>query len=74
MEKVKLEISQEIILLLKYLLLGVFQGFTEPIPVSSSGHLVFLQHFLGVEIEGLSFEVFVNFASLFAVLVIYGMI
>lgn len=71
MEKVKLELSQEIILLLKYLLLGIFQGFTEPIPVSSSGHLVFLQHFLGVEIEGLSFEVFVNFASLFAILVIY---
>ncbi|MED4164503.1 undecaprenyl-diphosphate phosphatase [Halalkalibacterium halodurans] len=66
-----MEWSQELWLLIKYLLLGLFQGFTEPIPVSSSGHLVLLQHFLGVEIEGLSFEVMVNFASLFAVIVIY---
>lgn len=63
--------NSEFLLWLKYLALGIFQGFTEPIPVSSSGHLVLLQHFLRIEIEGLSFEVLVNFASLFAVLVIY---
>ncbi|WP_273122618.1 undecaprenyl-diphosphate phosphatase [Metabacillus sp. HB246100] len=49
----------------------MFQGFTEPIPISSSGHLVFAQHFLGVTIDGLSFELFVNAASLLAVLLIY---
>jgi undecaprenyl-diphosphatase len=65
------ESGYDLMLWLKYFILGVFQGFTEPIPVSSSGHLVLLQYFLGVEIEGLSFEVLVNFASLFAVLVIY---
>lgn len=63
--------SNELILWMKYLLLGIFQGFTEPIPVSSSGHLVLMQQFLGIQIEGLSFEVLVNFASLFAVLAIY---
>lgn len=62
---------EQILLWLKYLLLGVFQGFTEPIPVSSSGHLVIAQYFMGLQIEGLSFEVIVNFASLLAVLVIY---
>jgi undecaprenyl-diphosphatase len=71
MEKMLMESSYDVVLWVKYFLLGIFQGFTEPIPVSSSGHLVLLQHFLRVEIEGLSFEVLVNFASLFAVVVIY---
>ncbi|CAM4419967.1 undecaprenyl-diphosphate phosphatase [Paenibacillus tarimensis] len=56
---------------LKYTLLGLFQGFTEPIPVSSSGHLVIAQNLFGLKIEGLSFEVLVNFASLLAVLLVY---
>lgn len=58
-------------LILKYLILGVFQGFTEPIPISSSGHLVIMQHYLDITIKGLEFEVFVNFASLLAVFIIY---
>jgi undecaprenyl-diphosphatase len=57
--------------IVKFFFLGALQGFTEPIPISSSGHLVLAQHFLGIELPGLSFEVFVNFASLLAVLVIY---
>ncbi|WP_078548132.1 undecaprenyl-diphosphate phosphatase [Litchfieldia alkalitelluris] len=57
--------------IIKYLFLGLFQGFTEPIPISSSGHLVLAQHFLNINIEGMSFELFVNTASLFAVLLIY---
>ncbi|QDP39778.1 undecaprenyl-diphosphate phosphatase [Radiobacillus deserti] len=58
-------------IVLKYIFLGLFQGFTEPIPISSSGHLVLLQHIMGIELEGLSFEVLVNFGSLIAVLIIY---
>ena len=54
-----------------YALLGILQGVTEPIPVSSSGHLVIAQHLFGVETPGLIFEVLVNFASLLAVLIIY---
>ncbi|WP_433773203.1 undecaprenyl-diphosphate phosphatase [Bacillus wiedmannii] len=57
--------------ILKYLILGLFQGLTEPIPISSSGHLVLAQHLLGLEIEGFSFELLVNSASLLAVLLIY---
>lgn len=57
--------------LIKYTILGFVQGFTEPIPISSSGHLVMIQSWMGLEIEGLSFEVLVNFASLLAVLLIY---
>ncbi|MGM9985860.1 MAG: undecaprenyl-diphosphate phosphatase [Bacillaceae bacterium] len=61
----------DFLLVLKYTLLGMFQGFTEPIPISSSGHLVIAQELMGLKIEGLNFELFVNFASLLAVLLIY---
>ncbi|MFS1513555.1 undecaprenyl-diphosphate phosphatase [Chengkuizengella sp. SCS-71B] len=57
--------------LVKYMFLGVLQGFTEPIPVSSSGHVLLARHWFGIEVEGLSFEILVNFASLLAVLLIY---
>lgn len=56
---------------LKYAVLGLVQGFTEPIPVSSSGHLVIAERLFGLHIEGLGFEVLVNFASLLAILLIY---
>ena len=62
---------EELLLTIKYLFLGLIQGITEPIPVSSSGHLVMLQHFFGIKIEGMSFELLVNSASLIAVLIIY---
>ena len=58
-------------LIMKYLFLGIFQGFTEPIPISSSGHLLLAQHFLGIEDATLTFEMLVNTASLLAVLIIY---
>lgn len=61
----------EIVTLLKYLFLGLLQGFTEPIPISSSGHLVLAQYFMGIETRSLSFELLVNAASLLAVLIIY---
>lgn len=57
--------------LLKYLFLGLFQGFTEPIPISSSGHLEIAQYFFNLDIKGLSFALLVNTASLLAVLLIY---
>lgn len=59
------------LMLIKYILLGLLQGLTEPIPVSSSGHLVLAQHFLGLNIEGFSFELLMNAGSLIAVLLVY---
>lgn len=58
-------------LLIKYIVLGLLQGFTEPIPISSSGHLVIVRELFNVGIDGLSFEIMVNFGSLLAVLIIY---
>jgi len=56
---------------LKYLLLGIVQGVTEPIPVSSSGHLIIVQRLLGMEQNGLSFEILTNTASLIAIIFIF---
>lgn len=53
------------------LVLGVVQGFTEFLPVSSSGHLVAVQALLGIELPGVAFEVAVHFATLVSVLVAY---
>ncbi|WP_413376439.1 undecaprenyl-diphosphate phosphatase [Alkalihalobacillus sp. 1P02AB] len=66
-----MESGVQVVEWVQYLILGLIQGITEPIPVSSSGHLVLVQYFLGLESKGLTFEVFVNFASLFAVIFIY---
>lgn len=53
-------------------LLGLVQGLTEFLPVSSSGHLVIMQDLLGVELPGLSFEVAVHGGTLAAVLAAFG--
>ncbi|MDY0406186.1 undecaprenyl-diphosphate phosphatase [Virgibacillus sp. 179-BFC.A HS] len=57
--------------LLKYIVLGFIQGFTEPIPISSSGHLIIFRDIFHVEIHGLSFEVLVHLGSLLAIIIIY---
>ncbi|OUN01484.1 MAG: hypothetical protein BAA04_09980 [Firmicutes bacterium ZCTH02-B6] len=49
------------------IVLGVLQGLTEFLPVSSSGHLVIARHLLGISAEALTFDVFVHFGSLLAV-------
>ena len=56
---------------LEALLLGVVQGLTEFLPVSSSGHLVILQALLGAEQEGMLFEIAVHAATLVSVLIVY---
>ncbi|NIK77833.1 undecaprenyl-diphosphatase [Paenibacillus castaneae] len=58
---------EDLLLLLKYLVLGIVQGATEPIPVSSSGHLIIAQRLLGIEQKGLTFEILTNTASLIAI-------
>lgn len=54
-----------------YILLGLIQGLTEFLPISSSGHLVIAQYLLGIKIPGVGFEIFVHFGSLIAVLLLY---
>lgn len=62
--------------LIEYLLLGILQGITEPIPVSSSGHLLILQTILekfsqNINIDFSILATMTNFGSLIAIVVIY---
>lgn len=50
------------------LLLGVVQGITEFLPISSSAHLALLEHFLHVEGGGLAFDILLHVGTLFALL------
>lgn len=49
------------------IVLALVQGFTEILPVSSSGHLVLVPHFLGWPDQGLAFDVALHVGTLFAV-------
>ena len=54
------------------LLLGIIQGLTEFLPVSSSGHLMIFKELLGVDGEGfLDFTVAVHFATVLATIVVF---
>ena len=60
-------------LLLKYLILGIIQGFCEPLPISSSGHLrIFKSIFNNEILSDMNFEIIVNFGSLIAILFLYN--
>ena len=54
------------------LILGLVQGLTEFLPVSSSGHLMLVKELLGVDGEGfLDFTVAVHFATVLSTLVVF---
>lgn len=53
------------------IILGIIQGLTEFLPVSSSGHLVLGQIFFGITQSQLTFDISVHVGTLLAVLVVY---
>lgn len=57
--------------ILKYIFLGIIQGLTEPLPISSSGHVFILKQLMDLGSTDLNFEIIVNFGSLLAILLIY---
>ena len=61
----------DILLIIKMIIIGLVQGFTEPIPVSSSGHVMIASEILGLGEQGFTFAILTNTASLFAILFIY---
>ena len=57
--------------LLEAIILGILQGLTEFLPVSSSGHLALAQHFLGLKEPLVFFDVMLHVGTLAAVIVVY---
>lgn len=51
--------------------LGLIQGLTEFLPVSSSGHLVLAQYVLGLSADDVTFEVFVHFGTVLSIITVY---
>lgn len=54
------------------LFLGVLEGLTEFIPVSSTGHILLAGHFIGFESSGKTFEVVIQLGAVLAVLSVYA--
>lgn len=58
--------------LIKYIILGIIQGITEPLPVSSSGHIFLFKNLFNTEMfNTLNFEIVSNFGSFLAILFIF---
>lgn len=58
--------------LIRYIILGLIQGLTEPIPVSSSGHVLIVKNLLGsIDIDFGILSIITNFGSLIAIVIIF---
>ncbi|NIP43802.1 MAG: undecaprenyl-diphosphate phosphatase [candidate division Zixibacteria bacterium] len=57
--------------ILQSIILGLIQGLTEFLPISSSGHLVLGGALFDLESEDITFEVFLHFATFLAVFVFF---
>ena len=55
----------------KVIILGMIQGLTEFLPVSSSGHLVLAQHFFGITNPQMFFDVMLHVGTLGAIVVVF---
>jgi len=57
--------------LIEAFILGIVEGLTEFLPVSSTGHLLLIGHFLGFESNGKTFEVLVQLGAILAITLVY---
>jgi undecaprenyl-diphosphatase len=55
------------------IIIGIIEGFTEFLPISSTGHMIVASEFLGVSQDSLTkaYEVIIQFAAIMAVMLIY---
>ena len=53
-------------------LLGLIEGLTEFIPVSSTGHILLAGHFIGFNSPGKTFEVLIQLGAILAILSVYS--
>lgn len=59
--------------ILDSIILGIIEGFTEFLPISSTGHMIVASEFLGLEQTSVNkaFEVIIQFAAILAVILTY---
>jgi len=57
--------------ILEGILLGIIQGLTEFLPVSSSGHLVIAQRLMGINTGNATFEIMVHAATVLATITVF---
>lgn len=57
--------------MLPFILLGILQGLTEFLPISSSGHLALAEQLFRVHKPGIVFDIFVHFGTLLSVLWVF---
>ena len=57
--------------LLKYIILGLIQGLTETIPVSSSGHLMIFKTLMNAKMDYDTIAIMTNFGSLVAIIILF---
>jgi len=58
-------------MLIKAIILGLIQGLTEFLPISSSGHLVICKGFLNVDTQGVIWEIALHFSTLLAIFCVF---
>jgi len=59
--------------MIQAVIIGIIEGFTEFLPISSTGHMIVASKFLGIEESALikAYEVIIQFAAILAVMLIY---
>ena len=59
--------------ILQAIIIGIIEGFTEFLPISSTGHMIVASEFLGVEQSAVvkAYEVIIQFAAILAVMLLY---
>jgi undecaprenyl-diphosphatase len=65
------EVAMDSHTIVEALLLGLLEGLTEFIPVSSTGHILLAGHFLGFHSTGKAFEILIQLGAILAILSVY---
>ncbi|MEA2028796.1 MAG: undecaprenyl-diphosphate phosphatase [Campylobacterota bacterium] len=55
------------------IIIGIIEGFTEFLPISSTGHMIVASEFMGIEQDKINtaYEVIIQFAAIMAVMILY---